>query len=97
MVVNANEDQWAVKDIEEWSGVIFSQRENYGRVRMSFGTRSENHYPGHASPDLQQMTNKLPHGCTVCREFLEKGCGLISKRWPSLVESANQISQIWTG
>jgi hypothetical protein len=26
MAVNANEDQWVVKDIEERSGVIFSQR-----------------------------------------------------------------------
>ena len=40
MAVNANEDQWVVKDIEEWSGVIFSQRENYGKVCMNFGTRS---------------------------------------------------------
>ena len=54
MAINANEHQWVVKGIEEWSGVIFSHKENYGKVCMSFWTRSGTN-PGRASPDLQQM------------------------------------------
>jgi len=53
MAVNANEDQWVVKDIEEWSGVIFSQGTTE-KVCMTFWTRSGTIILG-ASPDLQQM------------------------------------------
>jgi hypothetical protein len=63
MAVNANEDQWVLKETEECSGVIFCHRENYGKACMDFGTRSGTIILG-ARVRLIANDEQLPHGCT---------------------------------
>ena len=53
MAINANEHQWVVKGIEEWSGVIFFPHRELRKGVHEFLDKVWKHYPGRASPDSQ--------------------------------------------
>lgn len=91
MAVNANEDQWVVKDIEEWSGVIFSQR-----LRNGLHEFWDKVYPGRASPDLQQMTSGSHMAAQCAGSSLRKAVDSsqsVGHHWLSQPTR----SRIWTG